>query len=503
MITRRYFLAGAAALAGAATVLKTHAAGTIDRANAARQDQDAAPLPPAQPGTDYTPVVTPDGVSLPWKIVDGVKVYHLVAEEIDHQFTEGLVAKCWGYNGRTSGPTIEAVEGDRVRFYVTNKLPAPTTVHWHGLRVPNGMDGVNGLTQRVIAPGETFKYEFTLRDYGTFMYHPHFDEMTQQGLGMMGMFVVHPRPGVSANPGPRPDRDFVLMLSEWRIDPGTSRPNPTEMTDFNVFTINSKAYPGTSPLVVKKGERVRIRLGNLSAMDHHPIHLHGFQFVLTETDGGRVPESAQYPINTMLVPVGSTRALEFVADEPGDWVIHCHMTHHIMNQMGHGGPNMLGVQTGKFDDRVRRGVGLNNYMTMGQNGMGDMADMGMKAPKNSIPMVGGKGQFGTIDMGGMFTIVKVREGITSYEDPGDYQHPPGTVAELALADEMRRDGIDFQSTAKASPGQRGTDAHDHREDNRRAPARGSALYTCPMHPEVIQGQPGNCPKCGMNLVLKK
>src|SRR5882762_9106758 len=220
---------------------------------------DQTPPPPGEPGKDYTPVVTPNGSTLPYKVVDGVKVFHLIAEEIDHEFAPGLKAKCWGYNGRTPGPTIEVVEGDRVRIYVTNRLPEPTSVHWHGILLPNGMDGVSGLNQKAIKPGETFKYEFTLRQHGTHMYHPHFYEMVQIGLGMMGLFVIHPR-----NPqGPRPNRDFAIMLSEWRIDPGTSRPVPQEMTDFNLFTMNSKAFPATAPLVAKLGDRVKIRVANL------------------------------------------------------------------------------------------------------------------------------------------------------------------------------------------------------------------------------------------------
>src|SRR5262249_33999446 len=183
--------------------------------------------------------------------------------------------------------------------------------------------------------GETFKYEFTLRQHGTNMYHSHHDEMTQIGMGMTGMFVTHPRrPHL-----PRVDRDFAILLHEWRIDPGTRRPNPNEMTEFNVLTMNAKAFAGTEPLVVKKGERVRIRIGNLSPMDRDPIHLHGYQFKIVETDGGQVSESGQLPETTVLVPVGSTRTIEFVANEPGDWAMHCHMTHHVMNQMGHRFPN--------------------------------------------------------------------------------------------------------------------------------------------------------------------
>ena len=402
---------------------------------------EALAVVPATEPADYTPVHTLNGVSLPSKVVDRVKVFHLIAEEIEHEFMPGLKAHCWGYNGRTCGPTIEAAEGDRVRIYMTNRLPEATTTHWHGIRVPNGMDGANGLTQPGIPPGETFRYEFVVPDAGTFMYHPHLDEMTQQAMGMMGMFVVHARNAAKV------DRDYCIMLSEWRMDAGTSRPVTTEMLDFNILTMNSKAYPAVAPIVARQGERVRIRFGNLSAMDHHPIHLHGFRMTLTETDGGIIPLSAQYPANTVLVPVGSTRAVEFIADNPGDWPMHCHMTHHTMNQMGHDVPNVIGMDT--------RGIGkgikplLPGYMTMGASGMGDMGDMQMSVPANSVPMAGGKGQFGAIDMGGMFTVVKVRKELSGYDDPGDYAFPPGSVAAKATAQELSRDGIDVNAKGNA------------------------------------------------------
>jgi len=426
------------ALAGSVTALASAAFSTPALAQSTPAADSASTA-----NTDYTPVVTPDNPKLPWKFVDGVKVFHLIAQEVEHEFAPGLKMKGWGYNGSIHGPTIEAVEGDRVRIYVTNQLPEPTTVHWHGLLVPNGMDGVGGLTQPLIQPNETFKYEFVLRQHGTLMYHPHHDEMTQMALGMMGLFLIHPR----TRPANPPDREFALLLSEWKIVPGTMRPDPNEMTEFNVLTMNGKAFPGTSPLVVKTGERVRIRIGNLSAMDHHPIHLHGYNFRIVETDGGPVPESAQHPETTVLVPTGSTRTIEFVADAPGDWAMHCHMTHHVMNQMGHGALNLIGVEADDVDRKIRKSL-VPGYMTMGQSGMGDMGDMGMAMPKNSIPMVGGQGQYDTITMGGMFTILKVRDDLKSYDDPGWYQHPPGTLAALAGDNDFTRDGI--QLPAKKS-----------------------------------------------------
>jgi hypothetical protein len=408
-----------------------------EAAGGERQTGDV--LPPGEPGRDYTPVVVPNGATLPWKIVDGWKVYHLVVEEFEHVFAPGLTATCWGYNGHTPGPVIEAVEGDRVRIYVTNKLPAPTSVHWHGILLPNGMDGVSGLNQKPAEPGETIKYEFVLRQHGTHMYHSHHDEMTQQALGLTGLFVIHPR----TRPDQRVDRDFAILLGEWRIDPGTHRPDPLEMSDFNILTMNGKAFPGTDALVIRQGQRARVRFGNLGPMDHHPIHLHGYRFTHVENDGEWLPESARRSGNTVLVPVGGTRAFEFVADEPGDWAMHCHMSHHMMNQMGHDVPNMVGVKADGYDRRVR--PLLPGYMTMGETGMGEMGDMGMAVPTNTIPMLGAAGPFAYITMGGMFSIVKVRPGIQSYEDPGWYKHPEGTVVRVATDDDLKRDGINGKS----------------------------------------------------------
>ena len=423
MLTRRQILISAVAgLAGTTAMLKkaNAASGSTHSHSITESETHRSDQRNLVPGR----VITPNGTTLPFKMKNGVKEYHLIAEPVEREFAPGMKVKCWGYNGWTPGPTIEAVEGDRVRFLVTNKLPEHTSIHWHGIFLPNGMDGVGGLTQPHIGPGETWVYEFTLRQHGTFMYHPHADEMLQLAVGMMGFFIIHPKQQES----PRVNRDFAMMLHEWAVHPGTYRPDPAVMTDFNMFTFNSKVFPAIDHLVVKTGDRVRIRIGNLS-MDEHPIHIHGHSFWITRTDGGRIPKTASWPETTVLVPVGATRDIEFIADAPGDWAFHCHKSHHTMNAMAHDIPNTLGVSQRGVEEKIR--ALLPGYMAMGESGMAEHAEhiTHMTGPKNTLPMMMGKGPFGNIEMGGMFTVVKVRDKLRSYdEDPGWYDHPKGTVA---------------------------------------------------------------------------
>ena len=434
--TRRDVLKSGAALGGAAL-----AGGAL-----LAHSRAAAAAPPAVGHPTGTPsrvpagaaahssIATPNNSVLPWKTMGGVKVFHLVANAFEHEFAPGLRTHCWGFNGNTPGPTIEVTEGDHCRFYVTNRLPGPTTVHWHGVFLPNGMDGVGGLTQKPIMPGQTFRYEFPFTRPGTFMYHPHQSEMTEIALGMVGMIVVHPR----HRPRGRPVWDYALMLQEWKVRAGQRRPDPLAMSDFNVLTINGKAFPATEPVVAERGDLLRLRLGNLGPMEHHPIHLHGHAFRVVETDGGQVSPSAQRLETTVLVPVGSVRVVELVAERPGDWALHCHMTHHMMNQMGHDAANLVGVDLAGVDPEIQKVVP--GYMSMGPGRT--MAGMKMPVPANSIPMKGGAGPFAPIDMGGMFTIVKIRERLAGTGDPGWYQHPAGTVAGPATPAELARDGIE-------------------------------------------------------------
>jgi manganese oxidase len=426
MYSRRSLFRGAAA-AGAAV-----AAASVSRVAMAALPEPVLQttpdtMPPLVPNTGraYNPVVTLNGWTLPWRMNQGVKEFHLVAEPVVREMSPGFKAHLWGYNGQSPGPTIEVVEGDRVRIFVTNKLPEHTSVHWHGQRLPNGMDGVTGLTQPGIQPGKTFVYEFVARRPGTFMYHPHADEMTQMAMGMMGFWITHPK---SRHPLiDEVDRDYVFLLNAYDIDPGAYTPKFMTMLDFNLWSWNSRVFPGIAPLVARKNDKVRIRIGNLT-MTNHPIHLHGHEFTVTGTDGGPVPRAARWPEVTTDVAVGQMRQVEFVADEEGDWAFHCHKSHHTMNAMGHDVPTLIGVDHQGIAKKITRLIP--DYMAMGERGMADMAEMEMALPDNTAPMMSGAGPFGSVEMGGMFSMLKVRKDQKAgdYKDPGWYAHPKGSVA---------------------------------------------------------------------------
>ncbi len=417
---RTFFKAAGATMLGAAAVSR---AGAALLPEAVMQSSAAMQLPRPPPnGRPYQPIVTLNGWSLPWRMKDNVKEFHLVAEPVVREIAPGMKANLWGYNGQSPGPTIEAVEGDRIRIFVTNKLPEVTSVHWHGVLLPSGMDGVTGLSQPPIGVGKTFMYEFVLQRPGTFMYHPHADEMVQMAMGMMGLFIVHPKDPKQF----KVDRDFGFILNAYDIEPGSATPKVNTMLDFNLWTWNSRAFPGIDPFVARTGDRVRIRVGNLT-MTNHPIHMHGPHFEVTGTDGGWVPKSARWPEVTTDIAVGQMRAFEFDA-LAGDWAIHCHKSHHTMNAMGHSVPTMIGVDHRDVAKKISSLVP--DYMVMGDKGMHDMAVMEMPLPDNTLPMMTGTGPFGPVGMGGMFSVVKVRDDIGrgDFKDPGPYKHPAGTLA---------------------------------------------------------------------------
>jgi len=322
MNSRRSFLQGALALGG----------GLIGASHLVAENKTSSISADAQVRHDHTsgpsfsvPVQTPGISNLPFTMDNGIKVFHLVAEPVKQQIAPNKVLDLWGFNSSAPGPTIQVNQGDRVRLIVDNHLPEPTSMHWHGFEIPIAMDGMPGLSQDPIKPGGRFVYEFTLHQEGTYFYHSHM--AMQEMMGMLGAFIMHPKqPYV-----PVVDKDFVILLQEYAVLPNNVVPNSMNM-EFNWLLMNGKAGPDITPLVVRQGDRVRIRLINLG-MDHHPIHLHGHTFQVTGTEAGRIPESAQYPSNTVLVGVAQARDIEFVANNPGSWMLHCHMPHHMMNQM--------------------------------------------------------------------------------------------------------------------------------------------------------------------------
>lgn len=305
--------------------------------------------PPSLMGKKMGHVITPNVRPLGYRLAGKVKVYTLIVQPVEHMLlgdeppagsiwakvhqAKGIVhhmhipknVKVWGFNGSMPGPTLEAYEGDRVRILVKNELPEPTTIHWHGIELPHAMDGVGGVTQSPIQPGESFTYEFTLYQHGTFMYHSSFNEKKQVGMGMGGFFIVHPRPAPE-----KIDKDFAIMLQEWKFLPGNPNPDITS-TEPNWFTFNGKSAPSTDILTVQQGDRVRIRFANLSNHNSHPIHLHGITWKVVGTEGGPIPPSAQWPGNTVDVAPGSIRDVAFTAWNPGLWHFHCHKLHHTVN----------------------------------------------------------------------------------------------------------------------------------------------------------------------------
>ncbi len=303
-------------------------------------------------------VIVPDlPERLPWTIVGGAKEFHIHCRAVKRELLPNFTLDCWGFNGLMPGPTIEATVGDRVRLVVHNELPESTGIHWHGLEMPVRFDGVPGLTQPPICPGETYAYEFDLHQDGTFFYHSH-DGM-QDAMGMVGLFIVYPREAYE----PRVDRDFCLISQEWAVLPGATIPNTMSM-EWNVLTFNGRAGPYVTPLVCRLGERVRIRTLNFSVMDHHPFHLHGLTFWVTGTEGGRMPETAWYPGNTVLIGVAQVREVEFIANNVGDWPFHCHMFHHTMNFMS----TMVGPMGGHTIQGMRAGLSPTGGMGVATGG---------------------------------------------------------------------------------------------------------------------------------------
>jgi FtsP/CotA-like multicopper oxidase with cupredoxin domain len=290
--------------------------------------------PDVQPATE-----TEGGQPLDYRVEAGVKVFELTTKAVLWEILDGVTVTAYTYNGTVPGPMIRVTEGDQVRIVVKNELPDPTTIHWHGVAVPNAMDGVPGVTQDPILPGETFTYEFTASPAGTFMYHSHFEGDVQVGAGLYAPFIIDPREPQASPPAV----DQVLMISEsLQRDGHTYAAMPMSGMEPNFFTINGKAFPATEEITVKKGERVRLRLIGIGQLIH-PMHLHGVPFKIVATDGHPVPEAVQLTKDTVSVAPGERYDIEFVATESGQWMLHCHILHHTTNDNVEPGGLMLMV----------------------------------------------------------------------------------------------------------------------------------------------------------------
>ncbi|MGH9431068.1 MAG: multicopper oxidase family protein [Terriglobia bacterium] len=435
---RRKFLRTALIGAGAfeASEVMTSAASRSSASSRQRavgaetRDRGSRPIP-ASP----VPVQSLDVPKLSWHWENGAKVFHLVAEPVQREFLPGHTFDLWGYNGCCPGPTLEVNQGDRVRIIVDNHLPEATSMHWHGLEIPIAMDGMPAISQPLIQPGERFIYEFTLHQNGTFFYHSHM--AMQEMMGLMGLFILQPREAYT----PPVDKDFGIVLQEWAILPNSTIPNTMSM-EFNWLTMNGKVGPAAAPLIIRLGDRVRIRLVNMG-MDHHPIHLHGNTFHITGTEAGRIPESAWMPGNTVLVGVAQARDIEFVANHPGDWMLHCHLPHHMMNHMaslvgpmtglGRGMPAGLGMEEGMGMLRPSGATSVENGPSLGRS-MGIGSDY--EAQVSNMTQPASSGMAGTTGVQHRAS-AKNPESVPGYpqdmfmpmdnavESPATYGLPPG------------------------------------------------------------------------------
>ncbi|GMB01554.1 copper oxidase [Pelosinus sp. IPA-1] len=280
-------------------------------------------------------VTSPDLLNVPYVMRHGVKYFELVAEPVERELLPGIWIRGWGYNGSIPGPTIQVYPGDYVNIRVYNGLPEPTSVHWHGLDVPNNMDGVPDVEPSPkIKPGSYFDYQFQVTNPpGTHMYHTHYNVGWQGMMGLAGGLVILDPDSAGT------DYDYFIMLQEFAVkglpmgvlEPGYYEVNPMN-DDLQFFTMNGRCFPATSPLAVHCGENVRIRLAN-PAMLEHPIHLHGQQFTVVAADGNMLAPCTRMRKNTIPVASGETWDIEFMANNPGNWPFHCHIPHHTANNM--------------------------------------------------------------------------------------------------------------------------------------------------------------------------
>ena len=265
------------------------------------------------------------------RMLAGVKVFELETSVVGWNILPDQQVEAYAFNRQVPGPQIRVTEGDRLRINVTNNLDEPTSVHWHGLILPNEMDGAADVTQKPIEPGAMFAYEFTAGEPGTYFYHSHFEADRQQGLGLYGALIVEPRDEARGSAYDY-DHEVVILLQEWLERDGYTYPAMMmEGALPNFFTINGKAYPETQHISMRVGERLRVRFIGSHNNFVHPMHIHGGPFEIVETDGYPVPETARLTKDTVNVGPGERYDVVWEARRPGKWLLHCHIPHHTTN----------------------------------------------------------------------------------------------------------------------------------------------------------------------------
>jgi FtsP/CotA-like multicopper oxidase with cupredoxin domain len=275
--------------------------------------------------------------------MDGTtKVFDLDASVIRWHILPNVAVDAYAYNQQIPGPRLHFKQGDHVRINVHNHLPEATTVHWHGLIVPNQMDGPGDITQKPILPGQTYAYEFTAQQAGTYFYHPHYQPDRQQALGLYGAIIIDPTD--PARDDTHADHEYVVQLQEWLVREGLTYPAMfMEGGLANYFTINGKAYPSTDTVHMKVGETLKVRFIGTNNNFVHPMHIHGGPFTVVARDGNTLEPSARYGADTVNVAPGQRYDVVWLARKPGKWLIHCHIPHHTANNNveEHGGGGLM------------------------------------------------------------------------------------------------------------------------------------------------------------------
>lgn len=283
---------------------------------------------PIDPGNvPLAPKDAQGGQPLEFKLVNGVKEFNLTVQKVRWNILPEIEVVAYTYNGTVPGPEIRVTEGDKVRILVKNELDEGTSVHWHGVQVPNSQDGAAEVTQPPIKPGEMFTYEWTVPNTpGTFFYHTHFAADKQMTLGLYAPLIIESKTAQTSY-----DVEYTVLLGEWTIKEGKTYP-AMELEGMlpNYFTINGHSFPSTDVINAKVGQKVLIRFIG-SGQFAHPMHLHGQPFKIVATDGYPVPEAARLTKDTLLISPGERYDVEFTASAPGTWLLHCHILHHTTN----------------------------------------------------------------------------------------------------------------------------------------------------------------------------